>query len=380
MGIIYFDNSATTKPHREVIDEVAECMENHFANPSSAHRLGLDAEKKVKVARERVARLIGSSPEHIIFTSGGSEANNTAIRGVVSPGDHIITSKIEHPSVMKTMQFLEKEGCEVSYIGVDSRGIINMEELKGAIKENTKLVSIMHVNNETGTIQPIRDIVKAVKGKNKRAKIHTDCVQSAGKIKIDVEKLGIDMASLSAHKIHGPKGVGALYIRENQALRPLIYGGGQEMDLRSGTENVPGISGFGLAAKMISDDMEGKIKHVNEVKSHFIDRISEIDGAVVNSPADDFHLGNILNISFLGVKGEVLLHALEDYDIFVSTGSACSARRAHKNYVLPAIGLKPCYVESAVRFSFSYLNTIDEVDYTIEKLKTILSFLRRIKK
>jgi cysteine desulfurase len=380
MGIIYFDNSATTKPHREVIDEVAECMENHFANPSSAHRLGLDAEKKVKVARERVAKLIGSSPEHIIFTSGGSEANNTAIRGVVSPGDHIITSKIEHPSVMKTMQYLEKEGCEVSYIGVDSRGIINMEELKGAIKENTKLVSIMHVNNEIGAIQPIYNIVKAVKEKNRRTKIHTDCVQSAGKIKIDVEKLGIDMASLSAHKIHGPKGVGALYIRENQALRPLIYGGGQEMDLRSGTENVPGISGFGLAAKMILDDMEGKIKHVNEVKSHFIDRISEIDGAVVNSPADDLHLGNILNISFLGVKGEVLLHALEDYNIFVSTGSACSARRSHKNYVLPAIGLKPCYVESAVRFSFSYLNTIDEVDYTIEKLKTILSFLRRIKK
>lgn len=381
MDIIYFDNSATTKPHREVIEEVAECMENHFANPSSSHRLGLDAEKKIKLARERVARLIGAQPNQIIFTSGGSEANNTAIRGVVSPGDHIITSKIEHPSVMRTIQSLTKEGCEVSYIGVDSRGIINIEELKNSIRENTKLVTIMHVNNEIGSIQPLDQIVKTVREKNRRTKIHVDAVQSAGKIKINAIKQDIDMLSLSAHKIHGPKGVGALYLKENLSIKPLISGGGQEMDLRSGTENVPGISGFGLAAEMISKDMEQKISHVNEIKSHFIERVSEIDGIVINSPADDVHIGNILNISFEGVKGEVLLHSLEDYNIFVSTGSACSARRtSHKNYVLPAIGLKPCHVEGAIRFSFSYLNTMDEVDYTVEKLKEVLSFLRRIKK
>lgn len=381
MDIIYFDNSATTKPHREVIEEVAECMENHFANPSSSHRLGLDAEKKIKLARERVARLIGAQPNQIIFTSGGSEANNTAIRGVVSPGDHIITSKIEHPSIMRTIQSLTKEGCEVSYIGVDSRGIINIEELKNSIRENTKLVTIMHVNNEIGSIQPLDQIVKTVREKNRRTKIHVDAVQSAGKIKINAIKQDIDMLSLSAHKIHGPKGVGALYLKENLSIKPLISGGGQEMDLRSGTENVPGISGFGLAAEMISKDMEQKISHVNEIKSHFIERVSEIDGIVINSPADDVHIGNILNISFEGVKGEVLLHSLEDYNIFVSTGSACSARRtSHKNYVLPAIGLKPCHVEGAIRFSFSYLNTLDEVDYTVEKLKEVLSFLRRIKK
>jgi cysteine desulfurase len=381
MDMVYFDNSATTKPHKEVVDEVVECMQHYFGNPSSAHKLGLEAEKKIKAAREKVARLIGAQPQEIIFTSGGSEANNTAIRGTVSKGDHIITSRIEHPSVLKLLQQMETEGYEVTYLNVDNRGVINLDELRNSIKDNTKLVTIMHVNNEIGSIQPIEDIVKIVREKSKKARMHVDAVQSAGKLNIDVKKLDVDFMSLSSHKIHGPKGVGALYIKKGLTIKSLITGGGQEMDIRSGTENLPGISGFGVAAEIILNNLEEKIKHVNEIKKHFINRLSEIDKIVINSPHDDVHIGNVLNVSFEGVRGEVLLHALEDYKIYVSTGSACSAKKAsHKNYVLPSIGLKECHIEGAIRFSFSYLNTIEEVDYTIEALKKILPFLRRLKK
>lgn len=381
MNMVYFDNSATTKPHREVIDEVVECMEKYFGNPSSAHKLGVEAEKKMKTAREKVARLINAESSEIVFTSGGSEANNTAIKGMLSSGDHVITSKIEHPSIIKTLSDSIGSGIEVTYLDVDSRGIINLEQLKSSIKENTKLVTVMHVNNEIGSIQPVDEIVKTVREKNKRAKIHVDAVQSAGKVKIDVKKLDVDFMSLSSHKIHGPKGVGALFIKKGIVIKSLISGGGQERDIRSGTENLPGVSGFGVASEIILNGIEDKIKHVNMVKKHFIERLSEIEGILINSPMDDVHIGNILNVSFKGIRGEVLLHALEDYSIYVSTGSACAAKKSsHKNYVLPAIGLKECDIEGAIRFSFSYLNTIEEVDYTIDALKKILPLLRRIKK
>lgn len=380
MDMVYFDNSATTKPHREVIEEVSLCMEKYFGNPSSAHRLGIEAESKVKAARERVAKLIGAEPGEIYFTSGGSESNNTALKGFISPGGHIITSKIEHPSVLNTLKYLEETGIEVTYIDVDSRGLINKDQLRNSIKDNTRLVSIMYVNNEIGTIEPIEDIADIVKEKNKGIRVHIDAVQAAGKIKINVKRIGADLVSMSAHKIHGPKGVGALYIRKGLNPLPLIAGGGQENNFRSGTENVPGISGYGIAAGIITNNIEEKIVHVNGIKHHFIERLNEIPGALINSPEDEVHIGNILNVSFSGIRGEVLLHALEDYNIFVSTGSACSAKRSsHKNYVLPAIGLKECDVTGAIRFSFSYLNTIEEVDYTIEILKKILPQLRRIK-
>lgn len=379
--MIYFDNSATTKPHKEVVDEVVLCMENYFGNPSSAHRLGIEAEKRMKTARENVAKLINAQANEIVFTSGGSESNNTAIKGIVRMGDHIISSKIEHPSVLKTLKELEEEGIEVTYLDVDNNGVINLEQLKNSIKNNTKLVTIMHVNNEIGSIQPIEKIIKIVKDTNKKTKIHVDAVQSAGKIKIDVKKLDVDLMSISSHKIHGPKGSGALYIKKGINIKPLISGGGQENEIRSGTENLPMISGFGVASKIILDNIENKIKHVNNIKEHFVNRLSEIEDIRINSPIDDVHIGNILNVSFKGIKGEVLLHALEDYDIYVSTGSACSAKKSsHKNYVLPAIGLDECYISGAIRFSFSYLNTIEEVDATIEALKSILKFLRRIKK
>lgn len=381
MDMVYLDNSSTTKPYREVIDEVSECMEKYFGNPSSAHKLGIEAERKIKTARERVAKLIGALPQEIIFTSGGSEANNTAIKGLISKGDHIISSKIEHPSVIHTLEALEEEGYEVTYLNVDNRGLINIQDLKNSIKANTKLITIMYVNNEIGSIEPVIDIINTVREMNKKTKVHFDAVQSLGKLKIDVKKLDVDLMSLSSHKIHGPKGVGALYIKKGLILKALITGGGQEMDVRSGTENLPGISGFGIAAEIIGTKQEGKRDEIYNLKKHFIERLHEIDRVLINSPQDGFHIDNILNVSFEDIRGEVLLHALEDYNIYVSTGSACSAKKSNqKNYVLPSIGLKPCHSEGAIRFSFSYDNTIEEVDYTIDALKKIIPFLRRSKR
>lgn len=380
MELVYFDNSATTKPHRQVIDGVALCMEKFFANPSSAHKLGIEAEKQANTARAKVAKLIGAVPREIIFTSGGSEANNTAILGTVAKGEHIITSKIEHPSVMELLESMEATGCEVTYLEVDNGGVVKLDQLEAAIKDNTRLITIMHVNNEVGSIQPIADITRLVRAKSKRARIHVDAVQSAGKLELDVKRLDVDMLSLSAHKIHGPKGVGALYIKSGLKLKPLIYGGGQEGGIRSGTENLPGIVGFGVAADAAIEDARKKAEQIHFIKKHFIERLSEIDDISINSPQDVTHIDSILNVSFGGVRGEVLLHALEDYKIYVSTGSACSSKQAgHRNYVLPALGLAECNVVGAIRFSFSYVNTLEEVDYTIEALKKILPFLRRLK-
>lgn len=381
MGIIYFDNSATTKPHREVIDEVVLCMEEFYANPSSAHSLGYKAEKKIKLAKENVAKLINSSWQEIIFNSGGSEGNNTAILGLLNKGDHIITSVIEHPSVRQVIQKLEKQGMEVTYLEVDKNGLIDLNKLREAIKKNTKLVTIMYVNNEIGSIQRVEDIIRIVHEESPRAKVHLDAVQAVGKIKIDVKVLGVDMVSLSAHKIHGPKGIGALYIKKGLIIKPFIEGGGQENGLRSGTENLPGASGFGVAANISSENISRNIIQVKALKTYFIDKLCTIEGVIINSPVDEEHIDNILNVSFEGVRGEVLLHSLEDYGIYVSTGSACSAKKGTKeNYVLPAIGVKKELIDGTIRFSFSYLNTHEEVDSTIDALKKILPFLRRLKK
>ncbi len=381
MDLIYFDNSATTKPLKQVIDEVALCMEKYFGNPSSAHRLGIEAERKAEAARSQVAGLIGAQPKEIVFTSGGSEANNTAILGTVKNGEHIITSKIEHPSVIRLLEHMETLGCEVTYLEVDGNGAVKLEELEASIKDNTRLVTIMHVNNEVGSIQPVADMVRLVRARSKKARIHVDAVQSAGKLELDVAKMGVDLLSLSAHKIHGPKGVGALYVKSGLVLKPLILGGGQERGIRSGTENLPGIAGFGTAAAAAMENRKEKAEQLYQIKKHFIEKIEEIEAVKINSPLGSTHTDSILNISFLGIRGEVLLHALEDYNVFVSTGSACSSRQAgHSNYVLPAMGLSKAEVEGAIRFSFSHMNTITEVDNTIEALKKLLPFLRRLNK
>lgn len=379
--MIYFDNSATTKPYKEVVDEVVECLTNYFGNPSSAHKLGIEAEKKISTARERVARIINANPNEIYFTSGGTEANNTVIKGLLKKGDHVITTKIEHKSVIQAIKQLEEEGIEATYLSVDKDGIINLDELEKSIKDNTRLVTIMYVNNEIGSIQPVDEIIKIVRAKSKKAKVHFDAVQALGKIKIDVKKLDVDFLSLSAHKIHGPKGVGALYIKRDLKLKSLLTGGGQEKDLRSGTENVPGISGFGVACELAYNNIEENIEKVKGIKKYFVERLDEIQDIIINSPQDDKHIDNILSVSFLGVRGEVLLHGLEDYGVFVSTGSACSAKKAgHKNYVLPEIGLNDAAVAGTIRFSFSHMNEVEEVDKTIDALKNLLKFLRRFKR
>lgn len=376
---VYMDNSATTKPYDEVIDAMVDTMKNYYGNPSSAHILGVRGERKLNEAREIIAKSLNCSKDEIVFTSGGSESNNFLVRGFASPGVHMITSRIEHPSILNTFNELEKQGVKVTYLNTDNKGRVNLEELANAINKDTVLVSIMHVNNEIGIIQDIDTIGRIIKEKSSRAKFHVDAVQSYGKLKIDVRKSNIDLLSISGHKIHGPKGVGVAYIRKGLNPNPLIFGGGQERKLRSGTENLPAIVGLGVAADKKYRTIDENFNKVKEVKDYFIKKLKEFDGIKINSDGEEF-LPYILSVSFVGYKGEVLLHALEDEGIYVSTGSACSARRHEKSHSVEAIGLNEAEIEGTIRFSFSEYNTKDEVDYVIEALRKSLSFLRRLKK
>lgn len=377
---VYFDNSATTKPYKEVVDTVAYAMANIYANPSSAYKIGIDAEKEVNKARETLAESINCSKDEIIFTSGGSESNNFAIKAFAKKGNNIVTTSIEHPSIINTCKDIESDDIEVRYIEVDEKGKINLEQLKNSIDKNTQLVSIMHVNNEIGTVQDLETIGSIVKEYGNRAKFHVDAVQSYGKFKIDVQKCKIDLLSVSSHKIHGPRGIGFSYLRKGLGARPLICGGGQEKGLRSGTENIAGILGFAKAAEIINGNIEKNNNSVFGVKSYFIDKLKEIDGVRINSPISDDISNYILNVSFSGVRAEVLLHMLEETEIYVSTGSACSSKSGKDSHVLKSIGLKPDHIKGTVRFSFCESNSIEEVDYTISKLKEALRFLRRVKR
>ncbi|MCY6369866.1 cysteine desulfurase family protein [Clostridium ganghwense] len=373
------DNSATTKPYDEVIDIMAETMRNYYGNPSSSHIQGLKGEKKINECREIVANTLNCSKEEIIFTSGGSESNNFLIRGFVKSGVHIITSKIEHPSVLNTFTQLEKEGVKVTYLDTNDKGKINLEELANNINKDTVLVSIMCVNNEIGTIQDIETIEKIIKEKSTRAKFHVDAVQSYGKLKIDVKRANIDLLSASGHKIHGPNGVGIAYVKKGLNPKPLIYGGSQERNLRAGTENLAAIAGFSYAAERINKGLEEHFNKVKEIKDYFISKLKELDKIKINSEGDDFS-PYILSVSFKGIRGEVLLHMLEDKGIYVSTGSACSSRQYKESTTLKSIGLSSEEIEGTIRFSFNYENSKEEVDYVIENLKQALNFLRRIKK
>ncbi|SHK52821.1 cysteine desulfurase [Clostridium cavendishii DSM 21758] len=379
---IYFDNSATTKPLAEVIEVVANSMNEYYANPSSLHTLGLKCHKKLLQSRELFASTINATKDEIFFTSGGSESNNMIIRGSVKPGNHIITTRFEHPSVLNTYRELEKQGIRVSYLDVDKDGIIDIEELEELIVKDTVLISIMHVNNEIGSIQDLEKIGKLIKIKSNRAKFHVDGVQSYGKFKIDVKKCNIDFFTVSAHKIHGPKGIGVCYVRKGLSFNPLIIGGGQESGLRSGTENLPAILGMIRASELINSRIKENYGKVVELKRYFIEKLNNIEDIKINSPLDDKHSSFILNVSFLGVRSEVLLHLLEENGIFVSTGSACSSKIFSNkgSHVLNAIGLKEKEIEGAIRFSFSSFNTLEEVDYVINELQNSLKFLRRLKK
>lgn len=366
------DNAATTPLHPQVIQAVNEAM-NAYANPSSLHHLGAEAEKLISTARAEVAGMLGVSPANIIFTSGGTEANNLAIKGALARSSRrgrLITSTIEHPSVLEVFRHLELKGREVCWIPVDSQAGLRLDTLEEALAKPTDLVSIMAVNNETGAIQPLQEIVAMVRAMQPQALIHFDGVQAPGKIRFDLGQLRADLVSISAHKIHGPKGVGALYAAKKDLLLPLFDGGGQEGGLRSGTENVMGIMGFGRAARLIREDDGGKI--VTELRARFINGLESLPCRVV-APAQA--VPHIVAVSFPGYRGEVMLQALSAYGVFVSTGAACSGKKGNLSHVAEALGLDAEAVTGLLRFSFSKLNTIAEIDYALAILRQVLDEL-----
>ena len=377
---IYLDNSATTKPYQEVVDKMVLALTTQYGNPSSIYKKGIEVEREIKEIRRNIARSLGAKETEIYFTSGGTECNNTIIRSVANLNkktkNHIISTVIEHPSVLNTLKDLEADGFEVTYLPVGKDGKISLEDLKNAIKKETILVSVMHVNNEIGTIQPIEEIGKYLKSLDEKVYFHVDGVQSYAKIKFRPSRYNIDFMSVSGHKLHGPKGIGFMYVKENNRIKPLLTGGGQEIGIRSGTENVPGIYGIGEAVRILNQDLEGTIDKIRGLRDLLKEEIlANIDNVKINSPEDG--VCHVLNVSFRGVRGEVLLHYLEQKEIYVSTGSACSSKKKG-SHVLNAIGLTPEEIEGAIRFSLSDLNTKEEIMKTVEVLKESVSDLRMI--
>ncbi len=376
---IYFDNSATTAPYGEVSAAVFDTMSNNYGNPSSLHKLGIEAERAVKTAKERVASALKASPAEILFTSGGTESDNIAIMGAAaaSRGKHIITTPLEHPAVMNTLSEMENRGYKIDYAPVDSKGRVILEEYRRLIRPDTFLVTAMIVNNEIGTVEPVAEMCKILKRANPRALFHTDAVQGFGKIPVTADGTGADMISLSSHKIHGPKGMGALYIRRGTGIKPIMFGGGQQGGMRSGTETVPGIVGFGLAAKMATTDLSSKAERMTVLRKRLEKGIvNALDNVRVNTPENA--APHILNISFGGVKSEVLLHSLEMQNIFVSSGSACSSHKKEPSYVLTEIGVPRKMIDGSIRFSLSEFSTEEQVDAVIDAVSKIVPRLRRL--
>ena len=380
---VYFDNSSTTKPSDKIIDEVAFGMKEFYGNPSSLHNLGLKSERKINECREVLAKTINSSGNEIHFNGGGSEGNNLVLKGVLKSGTHLITTPFEHASILNTIKRLEEGGVKVTFLKIDKNGKVDIEHLKNSITKETVLVSIIHINNELGVIQDLKTIGEIIRESSTRTKFHVDGVQSYGKLHIDVKKMNIDFLTVSAHKFHGPKGVGFIYIKKPSNVLPLIEGGSQEFGVRAGTQNIPGIMGLSLAAKLAYEKMDENYNKVFEIKKRFIEKLKNIEDIRINSLLNEDFSPYILNVSFKGVKGEVLLHFLEEAGIYVSTGSACSSKEREKiggSYVLKALGLTNDEISGGIRFSFSDDNKIEEVDYVINILEEGLKFLRRIKK
>jgi len=369
--MIYLDNAATTKPYSEVLDVVNSVNCEYFANPSSQHIAGFLAEEKLKEAKETLMASIGAKSGEFIFTSGGTESNNQIFFGILKNSikrkPHIIVSKTEHPSVLEPVKFLEDAGCEVSYIAPDSCGIISAEAVCDAVKENTKIVSVMAVNNETGAINPISEITRLVKAKCPDIIVHTDCVQAMGNIEITADKWGVDAISLSAHKICGPKGVGGLYVRDKVRILPLILGGHQQKNLRSGTENTPGICGFSKAAQMSVDGFLEKCEKTKALKDKIILSLKNNDTFTINNEGD-MYSSHIVSIRVKNVRSEVLLHALEAHGICVSAGSACSTNKPAPSHVLLAQGYDRKHIEETIRVSLGSINTEEEIDKFCEIL------------
>lgn len=385
--LVYLDNSATTKPYQEAVDVMAKVLTEDYGNPSSLHTLGIAAEKYVKSARKSFATSIGASEEEVFFTSCGTEADNMAIMGAAAARKHqgkkIITTAVEHPAVLEPCRKLEQMGYKVEYIGVDSKCRLDMKQLEAAIDEDTILISVMGVNNETGSIMPIKEIIELKDRYNKEHNtgilMHTDAVQAFGKIPVNVkgEFKGADMISVSGHKIHGPKGIGGIYVKKGLNLPAFIIGGGQENHMRSGTENTAGIAGFGKAMDIAFADFEGRVDKMAKAKARLLEAIkADVKDIIINSPEES--APSVLNISFMGTRGEVLLHTLEQDNIYVSTGSACSSNKKGQSHVLGAMGLKHKEIEGAIRFSFSEFNTEEEMDYVADKVKQAVTRFRKL--
>jgi Cysteine sulfinate desulfinase/cysteine desulfurase and related enzymes len=380
----YLDNAATTRPFTEVRDIMMKTMDSEYGNPSSMHRKGLEAERQVKTSAEIIANTLKVTPKEILFTSGGTESNNLALIGTAlankRAGKHIITTRIEHASVHNPLIFLEENGYRVSYIPVDSNGHVKMEELLNAIDDDTILVSIMYVNNEMGAVENIAEISRKIKEKKQSIIFHVDAIQAYGKYCIYPKKLGIDLLSVSGHKIHGPKGVGFLYIKDKVKIKPIIFGGEQQKGMRSGTENVPGIAGIGQAADVIYQNHDDKIKKLYELKKFFIHEVSQIEGAVVNGINGigiEDTAPHIISVSFAGIRSEVLLHSLEEKGVYVSSGSACASNHPQLSGTLKAIGVKKELLDSTLRFSLSVDTTHEELEYALAAINEIVPVLRK---
>lgn len=383
---VYLDNSATTRVLPEVAELITKIMCEDYGNPSSLHMKGVQAEQYLRYARETMARLLKVSEKEIIFTSGGTESDNMALTGCAFAGSrrgkHIITTQIEHPAVLKTCAYLESEGFRVTYLPVNAWGQISLDDLRRAMTPETILVSIMYVNNEIGSIQPIELAGAMIKQINPYTLFHVDAVQGFGKARIYPKRMGIDLMSVSGHKIHGPKGIGVLYIGEKVKIRPILYGGGQQMNLRSGTDNVPGAAGMAKAAELLYAHYDSDISNLYQYKKYFMENVRRIEGVRINGllpgkPDGEGTAPHIVSVSVPGVRSEVLLHALEDSRIYVSAGSACAARKPQPSATLKAIGVEKPLLESTIRFSFSVYTTKEELDYTLREMYGKIPMLRK---
>ncbi len=377
---VYLDNSATTRPYDAVRQAVFETMGDCYANPASLHSAGKAAEDLVEAARRSVARLMGADAKEVVFTSGGTESDNLAILGYCAAnarnGKRVITQKTEHPAVLQCFLALEKQGFDVQYLDVSRDGIVDLEQFASLLNKDTILTSCMQVNNETGAVMPISDMARILRQTCPSCALHVDGVQGFGKCLEPVKTLGADLYSVSAHKLHGPHGVGALYVKKGIRLSPHMYGGGQEGGLRSGTGNTAGICGFQTACELQFAALKENFGHAAMLKNALLDGLRDLPDVLNNSSADA--LPYIVNLSFLGVKSEVLLHVLESYGIYVSSGSACSSHKRTGSHVLNAMGLSKNEVDSALRFSFSHFNTLEEVLYVTDVLRREVPALRKI--
>ena len=380
----YFDNSATTRVFDSVKDIVVKTMTEDYGNPSAKHRKGMEAEQYVRQAAADIARTLKVRDKEILFTSGGTESNNMALIGTAMAnqraGKHIISTRIEHASVYNPLAYLEQQGFEVTYLSVDSQGHISLEELEAAIRPDTILVSIMYVNNEMGAVEPVAEIGKLIKSIRPDIYFHVDAIQAYGKYVIRPKKEGIDLMSVSGHKIHGPKGVGFLYVDEKVRIKPIIFGGGQQKGMRSGTENVPGCAGLGMAVREIYKDHDERVERLYALKDRLVQGLSSLEGVTVHGRTGRDSAPQIVSAGFEGVRAEVLLHALEDRGIYVSSGSACSSNHPGVSGTLRGIGVRESLLDSTLRFSFGVFNTEDEVDYCLEVLRELLPVLRRYRR